>query len=622
MTPLPALPSNPSGREVHGDAIEPFRRVSERLTGSQRTLFEGNEHLLEQPDRFSWNECCALYEKIEELSRGHTTTQECGHALFESHRMMRMLQVVGVIASPSLLYTLGHRFGFAKTFSHLEIKQTQVSSRLLRIEIQIPPSHRDCRPFFELTQGILEAFPTLIGLGQSTVDLELSPRQGIFWVTFPPAQTIFVRLARTWRALFAGKATLEQLTEQQIALNQQLRQLRETHSRLARAHDELEEAHAHTRQALAVKRRFLSIMSHELRTPLNGISGSLALLRREDNAEARANLLEVCEESTRAMTRMIEGILELAHADGSTSLVEATPYEVDSLIENAIQDAKEACVRRGLEFTCTIKPSAPKQIEVDGSRLTQVIDRILENAVKFTPRGSISVEVDFDDQLIIRVRDSGIGMAPESRERIFELFTQLDDQTTRRHEGTGLGLALAHHQIRLLGGAIETESEVGRGSIFSIRVPVHVLEKRTTYPQKPLAGRGILVVDDNRINRLIITRMVKKLGWLVQEAENGAEAVKVAAENDFAAIFMDCEMPIMNGWEATERILEHHHGIPIIAVTAYVSDDDRARCRQAGMCDFLPKPISPDVVARTLERWTNHVSPSGTADDSKSSAGR
>ena len=577
---------------VAGAVLEPFLLVSEKLTGSPDTILIGLPHLEARPENVTWNDVCVLYARMEDMARGTMTLEECGHAGLAAPRFGTIMKAAATVTSLKLLYTLGVRFSSSRIFRHLNFSQRELKSGALELRIEVPEPYKRCDAFFRVSRGVFEALPTILGQAHAVVDLRIEGRTGIFSVYPPRSRTIFARGVRTWRAVVAWRSSLHQLVAQQEELNAQYR--------------ELEKAYIETQAALEVKQRFLSIMSHELRTPLNGIAGATAALRQESHSPAASTLFEALGESCDAMARMVDSILELARSHETPSGSVNIDVDLVALLDEIAGQMSVRAEEKGLAFRLDIAASARRRFETDGPRLGQTVDRLLDNAIKFTEDGSVSISVRYAEGFLhIDIADTGIGIPDDEQKHVFEPFVQLDMRSTRAYGGAGLGLTLVERQIAAMGGALGMSSQVGVGTTFRIRIPAEVSKSGPQVgPSKNRSSR-VLVVDDDRINRLVISRMLRKWDWEVAEATNGQEAIDVAMGDDFAAIFMDCEMPVMNGWDASTRILEQKSAPPpIIAVSAYVTDEDRERCWQAGMCDFIAKPISAGKVKRVLEQWT------------------
>lgn len=584
------------GDEVAREALPPFLAYSKQELGSEAALFEnGLEHLLNRPKRFSWDDLCELYRRVEDHEGGRRTLEELFAAqALDMPAFGSMMKMAGLVASPTLLYTLGNRFTLARIFSHLSVHaEAQPDGRVL-VDIVIPDSHQDSPQLFKGTAGILSALPQLLGLARAHVDATYSVRRGRYLITPPASMTVVGRVRRTFNAFARGRQALAEMTEQQTLLNAQ--------------YAELQEAYAEAREALMVRRRFLSVISHELRTPLNGIVGAASALHEEKEAAAREQMSQSLDRSIVQMSGLVETILEFTRLDDGKSQPISGPFVPRQGLQEVLQKHRLDAEDKGLTFASEFSPRVPLRVSVDGQRVVQIASQLVSNAVKFTDQGSVHVQVDYDPSLglLVEVRDTGSGIADADLDRAFEMFTQLDSSSTRRHGGIGLGLTLSRRLAEVLGGQVKLTSELGQGTVAHVNLPCTPLEDE---PQphpvaKQLRRSRALVVDDDRTNRAVMKRMLKQRGLQSAEAVDGQQASEMALAEDFDIIFMDCEMPKMDGFEATTRIRKQSERfVPIIATTAYVTDSDRARCFEVGMDDFLGKPVKSADVERVLELW-------------------
>ncbi len=586
------------GKEVAAESLEDFRSVSKAAVGDEDVIFrEGLEHLIGYRGRFAWRDICELYRRAESMMLS------IGVRLEDWAKDPRRLPLGGavgkalsVVASPQLLYTLGNRFGLERTFSHLNVAQKSLPGGQIWIEIEIPEPYEVSPEFFRFTSGVLQGLPLILGLELADVAWSMTGRQATYVVTPPQSTTMWSRLGRMYRSVFASRSALQELVLQQKELNFK--------------HQELKAAYDQVSAALEVRQRFLRVISHEIRTPLNGITGASSALRAERHPEDFDALIDVLQRSSSRLTGILGEVLDfVAVTDDETK---ATPSNVDLVDEfrlsmvTVAEDAK----RKGLELRTDVASGFPRRIVIDGPRLVQAAQRLLDNAVKFTDCGRVTLGLRFEPNggqmgtVEVEVADTGPGIAAADHERIFEMFTQGDDSSTRRIGGTGVGLAIVRKVVTLLEGDIRLESALGKGSRFIIRVPARLGGSVRTYGESmaPRSGR-VLVVDDDRINRMLLRRIVSKQGYAVDLAEDGVEAVAMVEENQYGLVFMDCEMPRMDGWEATRTIRRTIGSrLPIIAATAYVSSSDRKRCEDAGMNEFLPKPLSVESVLDVLQR--------------------
>ncbi len=379
------------------------------------------------------------------------------------------------------------------------------------------------------------------------------------------------------------------------------------------------------------KSMFLANMSHEMRTPLNGILGYTELLRLYESDSRKTSYLNKIDNASKSLLHLISEILDFSKIQYDNIELYDEVFSVKKALEDAIELHVEKAVHKGIELHVDTDEFSDYKVIGDIERFKQIINNLVSNAIKFTDCGSVDISVEsqlvdiqLDDEVVGRqlkltcdVADTGIGIQTENQQRIFDVFSQEDSSTTRKFGGTGLGLSIARRLAQMMNGDIKVESQVGSGSVFSFYVYFSLAEAEDmptviALPNRrgqlflredtqSYAGLRVLIVEDNELNRDLLEEILELAGIRPDLSHNGKEAVDQVIENEYDLIFMDCQMPVMDGYKATEIIKSHYKGLNksspvIIALTASVSEEQRQRCYLSGMDDYIPKPMNMQMI--------------------------
>ena len=385
----------------------------------------------------------------------------------------------------------------------------------------------------------------------------------------------------------------------------------------------LEEKNEELRHALKLitknnnlKDSFLATISHELRTPMNGIEGSLQVIRDEVKDNKIRNHVDDAANSATHMTQLVDSLLEYSELQSGNWKLQETSFELETTLSKIVPVIESECKCKGISFQISQNIRINHQLIGDAPRINHILFQLLDNAVKFTHQGGITLEASSNEEsdhytLYFSISDSGIGIKDQQLNEIFDGFSQVDDSFSRQYGGLGLGLSLCKAIIDKMGGEIAISSTPGKGTNANISIRLkkgakRQLEKETkqqeTLPGCPL----VLIVEDNPVNQVMLTAIIKKFGCTADQANNGEEAVKMAKEKHYSCILMDCQMPILDGFEATKSIRSNgcqNRNTPIIAVTANAMSGDRERCIRAGMDDYIRKPIKKSIVFKHMNYW-------------------
>ena len=372
------------------------------------------------------------------------------------------------------------------------------------------------------------------------------------------------------------------------------------------------------RSANAVKSRFMANMSHEIRTPLNALIGITDSLRGVSGMEHHEEIRDL-REASEHLLELFTGVLEMTEVQDRSGL--DTVIDLPACCRRIQEPCAEAAEAKGLQFEMSISNSVPQWARLDEWAFERALKLLLQNAVKFTNQGRVEVAVDFEDfKLSVRIADTGCGIDLGRLNELRAPFVQGDLSTTKRYSGFGLGLAVSDLCLHALGGKLKFATNEPQGTVVSFRIPVTPAPPAETAAVHPPKARTsadlpVLVVEDNALNSKVIGSILRRAGYRCEYSENGSEAVEASEQNSYCCILMDCQMPVMDGYEATRRIREREGStgdhVPIIAVTANALAGDRDLCLDAGMDDYLKKPVRQGELMHALEEYVDP--PSGEA---------
>jgi signal transduction histidine kinase/ActR/RegA family two-component response regulator len=431
------------------------------------------------------------------------------------------------------------------------------------------------------------------------------------------------------------KRQLEQKVYEQTA------QLLTSNSQLLTSVKEERKARQEADQANRSKGAFLATMSHEIRTPMNGVIGMASLLMQTEQTSEQKGYTKTITTCGESLLSVINGILDFSKIESGNMELENRLFDLQRCIEDALDIFSFKASEEGIILAYHINSNVPTQINGDSLRLRQILINLVGNALKFTSEGevfigvrSVKTEGGSPLKLAFNVRDTGIGIPADKIGRLFKAFSQVDSSTTRKYGGTGLGLVICEKLVKLMGGNIEVESEHGKGTTFTFTIQTtgvreadatgsntRLVYTKNGFKDRPIKDQKlttefakryplrILVAEDNPINEVIVNNILSKLGYKPTNAKNGQEALDALGLQEFDMVFMDVQMPEMDGLEATRIIRKTNHLQPIIvAMTANAMQGDRDECLNAGMNDYLSKPLNLDDLLNLLKKWGEEVS--------------
>ncbi len=457
---------------------------------------------------------------------------------------------------------------------------------------------------YSISIAVRKDSPPLLGIMQKAV------------ASLTPADHDTVR--HNWNATYVVDTTDYSLTwKLAVAASFLLMGIAYWNRKLTRLNAELQRAKEEAIRANRAKSEFLANMSHEIRTPMNAVIGLGYLMQQTNLSAQQADYLHKMQSSSKLLLGIIDDILDLSKIEVGKLELNITPFRLGDVVQQITYLFEEQARQKGLTLCIKVAADVPNCLLGDSQRLTQILLNLVSNAIKFTVKGEICMEIqtlkasDTTTHLQFRVADTGIGISTLQQAKLFQVFSQADSSLSRRYSGSGLGLAISQSLARLMGSHISLTSQIGLGSTFTFTIlfTTCVATLSTDATTMSVTNRmnaiRVLLVEDDAINQMVARELLRQLGVAVTVANNGIEALAILAETSFHLIFMDIQMPEMDGYESTKLIRQHpqYQHTPIIAMTAHATTTEPDKCLAAGMNDYLSKPCTPAELMNMLSKW-------------------
>ena len=447
----------------------------------------------------------------------------------------------------------------------------------------------------------------------------LSAMTGLFMVVMILAvYRMYLASSDALRLEYTNEELIQNLTLAGVELENMNKELTDEIEYVKRMEKELKLAKDKAEEMSQAKGEFLANMSHEIRTPMNGVIGTLQLLADTKLESTQQDYVNTAHKSAHSLLTILNDILDLSKIEAGKLNIELIPVNLREIIDELTtlhtMTAEEKCIQLNTE----IDDQLPKFLTGDPTRIRQILANLVSNALKFTEKGHVLLRakvVSIDDKqadVRFEVEDTGVGIEEDVKDKLFNEFTQADGSTTRKYGGTGLGLAIVKQLVEMMHGEFGVDSEPGEGSTFWFRLPREISAEQTAQqphePEPELNGKlsgHVLLVEDNPINQMVAQKMLEKIGLESTLAGDGQQALTMLEQETFDAVLMDCQMPVMDGFEAAQHIREQQalDKLPVIAMTANVMEGDREKCISAGMNDYIGKPVVEADLKKTLARW-------------------
>jgi len=596
-----------AAKQVSGRIVGFYRDVATHTGIAETSIFDGTDiDPVEPPKWLEWERFCMLNQRLEELVGGPGELEVLGPRIHGVTEVGLMQRTLSMAIDPRTLFWVSHHWSGPAMFPELVPGFADAGPGRLRLSLALPPHYADSPQFFRLVRGFFATLPRVAGLPDAAVELSIAPREGVYEIVLPPGATWWQRLLRAWRVVTQRiedspeNQAFRELVNQQRALESEVRDARQ-----ARDHA-LAQARI-VEHAAATRESFLSRMSHELRTPLGGIIGTAQLLLttrldRDQEDFVRANL-----HSAQRLDRMVGNVLDFGALERGAVQLTKRRFSPRELLEAVATGQSAAARDKGLELALDVALGVPSPVKADRERIAQVLTNLAENAVVFSKRGAVVLRLRVTDRsddgcvLAFEVEDEGPGVPAAKRQEVFEPFAQVDETATRSHDGAGLGLALSRLLARAMDGDVTLRDAPGGGTIARFEVPVEIPPRLTRRHDQT---RRALIADDSPLNRAALTVSLRQLGYQVETAKHGREALKLLLARSYDVAIIDIYMPVMSGLDcgrAFRRLEADGNRTPMIAFAALGHDGLRRDASAAGFDEFLTKPVDRRELSSLLE---------------------
>jgi len=548
----------------------------------------------------------ALRKEAEERNRAEVALRES-----EQKACERFAEIEAIYKSAPIGLCI-----LATDTRYLRLNERFAEINGFSIEEHIGRTVREIIP--DLADGAEELTRTVVETGEPVLDIEIKgetpalPGVTRYWIES------WLPLKDDQGRVTAINVVASEITERKRA-EEELRKARdELEQKVQERTAELVKAKEAAEASVEAKAAFMANMSHELRTPMNYVLGMTSLLLEEPITPEQKECVETIREGGNAMMALINNILDFSKAEKEKVVLELQPLSLRALVEESLDLIAPQAKKKNLNLSYTIKYGTPDTVVGDLGRLRQVLVSMLSNAVKFTDNGEVSISISSKDlgenrcQILFAVRDTGIGIPPEKMGEIFQPFSQVEMTICRKRDGLGLGLAISKRLVELMGGEIWANSTPGLGSEFCFNIETEVVSgtpARSESIAKPVESLAeqyplrILVAEDNPSNQRVLVEMLRRMGYRADCAADGRDVIEALERRSYDLIFMDVKMPEVNGIEATKEIRRRWPiGPKIIAITAYALDGDKEKCLEAGMDDYIAKPVQMGELSEALLR--------------------